>query len=174
MHELVAEADRLRKEIAHISRQAPPAAEVPLRIHSHDIDSGGAPEFHPAFLRYLGNTTVCTCGRPAQCAPNCHYAKDRVLGHLDACEPACLPSTRFRPSDHHGSPTRMKRALRQVRALNPKAYDFLYLVVVLHYTFEQAAVKLNSDNLSRGLPERSHADYAVLWVSGSSMLASSF
>lgn len=172
-HELVAEAKRLSRDIARISQQAPVADEIPLRIHGKETDAGGAPEFHPAFLRYI-DQGVCSCGRAAICAPNCHFLKDRVLGHLRECEPACQADTRFHASKMHNSPTRMKRALRQVRRLNPKAYDFLYLVVALHYTFDQAAAKINSDNVTRGLPERTDAEFAVLWVSGASMLATGF
>ncbi len=173
-HELVAEGQRINRELHYVLRQGSVAAEVPMRLHSRETDAGGAPEFHPAFIRYLGNATVCNCGRPAACAPNCHFARDRVLGHLDACEPACGGDTRFYKSRHKGSPTRLKRALNQVRRLNPKAYDFCYLVLALGFTFEDAADKINSDRLGRGMAEMSHADFAVVWVSGASMVAAAF
>jgi hypothetical protein len=172
--ELVQEGARINKELHYILRQGSVVAEVPLRLHSRETDAGGAPEFHPAFLKYLGNATVCNCGRKAVCAPNCHFNRDRVLGHLDACEPACGGDTRFYRSKHKGSPTRLKRGLNQVRRLNPKAYDFLYLVVALHFSFEDAAERLNADKVRRGQPEMTHAEYAVVWLSASSMLAASF
>lgn len=171
-HELVAEANRLSRDLTRIMTQAPAIEEVPLDIHCRDIDGGGAPEFHHEFVRYVG--PICNCGRAAICAPNCHFMKDKVLGHLDICEPACRDDTRFHASKHRNTPTRMKRALRQVRRLNPKAYDFLYLVVALHYTFEQAAAKINADNVIRGQRELSPAEFAVLWVSGASMLTVGF
>lgn len=174
MHELAVEANRLSEDLWRAMVRAPLAAETPMRLHSRETDAGGAPEFHPAFLRYLGNASVCNCGRAAICAPNCHYARDKVLGHLDACEPACQSNARFRANKHQDSPNRMTRALRQVRKLNPKAYDFVFLIVARHYTFEQAAAKINSDNFARGKPQMSHAQFAVIWVSGASLLSAAF
>lgn len=171
-HELVTEAERLSGDLWRAMVRAPLAGETPMRIHSKDTDAGGAPELHPAFLKYLG--PVCRCGRAAICAPTCHFLKDRVLGHLPECEPACRDDNRFHPSRMQPSPTRMTRALRTVRRLNPKAYDFLFLVVARHYTFEQAAAKINDDNARRGQPELSLAQFAVIWVSGAGLLAASF
>lgn len=173
-HELATEAQRLARDLSFSMRPGEAVDEIPLRLHSREVDAGGAPELHPAFLRYLGNASICTCGRAAVCAPNCHYNRDRVLGHLDGCEPACLPSTRFHASRHKSSPTRMKRALRTIRALNPKAYDFCFLIVARGYSFEQAAAKINESNFQRGLPERSTAEFAVLWVSGAGMLSAAY
>jgi hypothetical protein len=172
-HELVAEAERLNQDLWRAMVQAPLAGEVPTKIHSRDTDAGGGPAFHPAFLRYIDHG-VCTCGRAAICSPNCRFLKDKVLGHLPECEPACRTDTRFHPSKLVKSPTRMSRALRLVRKLNPHAYDFIFLIVARHYTFEQAAAKLNDDNRTRGLPELSDAQYAVLYVSAGAMLAAAF
>lgn len=172
-HPLVIEANRLARELSFSVRPGEAADEVPMKLHSRETDAGGAPELHPAFLRYVDHG-VCTCGRPAQCAPDCRFLKDKILGHLRECEPACLPSTRFFTSRHRNSPTRMNRALRTIRALNPKAYDFLFLIVARGYSFEAAAAKINESNAQRGLPERTPAEFAVLWVSGSSMLSSAF
>lgn len=174
MHELLIEAKRLNYEVSYILQSGSVAEEVPIRLHSRDTDAGGAPELHPAFLRYLGDTSVCTCGRPAQCAPNCHFNRDHVLGHLDACEPACRADDRFHRSTHRVHPNRLKRALRQVRRLNPKAYDLCYMILALHYSFEDATAKLNEDNRTRGQRELSPAEYAVIWVSGASMLSAAY
>src|SRR5690242_17300773 len=121
--ELVAEGHRIARDLGRLVQSQPVASEVPLRLHSRDIDGGGAPEFHPAFLRYIEANAVCTCGRPAQCAPGCHWERDHVLGHLPECQPACAASTHFRASNHRNHPNRMKRALRKLRQWNPKAYD---------------------------------------------------
>lgn len=171
-HELATEGRRLHREVARILEHAPVGMEVPVRIHGRDIDGGGGPAFHPEFLRYI-DQGVCGCGRVAVCAPECRWAKDHILGHLPECQPACTDG-RFHASNHRNSPTRMKRAMRQVRKLNPRAYDFVYLVVALHYPFEVAAAKLNQDNALRGLRQRTLAEYAVLWVSGASLLVASF
>lgn len=173
MHELVAEAAHINVGLSRMMQLAPAVDEAPVRLHSHDVDAGGAPELHPAFIRWLGS--LCTCGRAAICDPNCRFMKDKVLGHLSTCEPACNGGgTRFRASNNRNHPQRMRRALRQVRRLNPKAYDLVYLVVARHYTFEAAIARLNADNEARGLPQRSDAEFGVLWVSGAAMLTSAF
>lgn len=171
-HELVAEGNRLSRAISEHMRQAPVEGEAPMRIHSRDVDNGGAPELHPELVRWIG--VICDCGREAICVAGCWFAKDKALGHLPECEPACRAPNRFRASSHRNHPNRMKRALRQVRKLNPKAYDFVYLVVALHYTFEQAVAKINADEIARGRAPKSDAEFAVLWVSGASMLSVGF
>jgi hypothetical protein len=173
MNELAVEGKRISRELHYVLQQGSVADESPLRLHSRDVDAGGAPEFHPAFLKYI-DSGVCTCGRAAVCAPNCHFLKDRVLGHLRECEPACRPDTRFHRSTHKNHPSRLKRALRQVRRLNPHAYDLCYMIVALHMTFEQAVARLNEDEVARGRENRPDAEYAVLWVSGASLLASAY
>lgn len=150
--------------------QAPLSGEVPTRLHSRDTDAGGGPAFHPAFLRYI-DQGVCRCGRAAICVANCRFLKDKVLGHLPECEPACRDDGRFHASRRQNSPTRMTRALRTLRRLNPKAYDLCFLIVARHYTFEQAIEKLNDSNRTRGLAEMTPAQYAVIWVSGASLLS---
>ena len=177
--ELVAESRRIARDLSHlVSRASLPTEfemEAPIRLHSRDVDDGGlgAPAFHPAFLRYIDQGS-CTCGRPAQCAPGCHWERDHVLGHLAECQPACAASTHFRPSIHRNHPNRLKRAMRKLRQFNPKAYDLAYLIVVLGLSFEQATARLNADELRRGREVRPPRDYAVLWVSAGSMLASIF
>lgn len=168
--ELVAEATRLNRDLGRILRQSTISSEAPMRMTIRDVDAGGAPELSPGLIRWIG--PICSCGRIAQCAVGCRA--QRYDEHLDACEPACRPDGRFHASIHKANPNRLKKALRQVRRLNPKAYDFVYLVVALGYSFDQAAAKINADNLTRGKTEQSHAEFAVLWVSGASMLTAAF
>lgn len=172
--ELVAEGLRLGRQISRLSTQplvVEAAAEVPIRIHSPEFE-GEALAFHREFLRHIG--AICTCGRAAICVAGCWFIKDKALGHLPECEPACRPEDRFRSSVNRNHPNRLKRALRQVRALNPKAYDFVFLIVARHYSFDAAMSKLNDDAVTRGLPERTPGEFAVLWVSGASMLTAAY
>lgn len=169
-HELSLEAARLDRALSRIISQAPPASEAPIRIHAREVDSGGAPELSVGFLHWLG--PICSCGRGPQCAPGCQA--QRPDEHLADCEPACDGGIRFRATTYRNHPNRMKRALRQVRRLNPKAYDLLNLIVVHHYSFEAAGERLNAGYAARGQPERTRAEFAVLWVSGASMLATGF
>lgn len=169
--ELAAESARITKDLGRIMQQTSIVSEAPLRMTIRDIDAGGAPELSPALLKFIGS--VCSCGRPAQCAPGCRA--ERFDEHLSACEPACPTMTgRFRKSDHKSKPDRLKRAMRSVRRLNPKAYDLLYLVLALGWSFESACSKVNATKVSRGEQEHSPADFAILWVSGASMLTSAF
>lgn len=168
--ELVAEGRRIARDLGWIAAQATVDLELPMRIHNRETDSGGAPELHNEFLRWLG--PICTCGRSPVCAPGCKAT--RFDEHLYECEPACRNDLRFHASTRHQSPTRLKRALRQVRRLNPKAYDLVYLVVALHYSFDDATARLNADHASRGQDEMTPAEYAVLWVSGASLLTAAF
>lgn len=170
--ELVAEGARLARDLNWIMQQATVVSEVPIRVHAREVDAGGAPELAPQFVKWLG--AICDCGRPAQCAPGCRFWKDKYLGHLADCDPACRNDQRFHARDGHGRPNGLKRALRQVRKLNPKAYDLVYLIVALHYSWDDAIARLNADHLSRGRNELSEAEYAVLWVSGASLLTAAF
>jgi hypothetical protein len=170
--ELAAEGERIARELSWLMRRQTLAAEVPIRIHSRDTDAGGSPELHHQFTRWIG--AICICGRAAVCASGCRFWKDKGLGHLADCEPACRLDSRFFSPDHKNHPSRLKRALRQVRRLNPKAYDLVYLIVALSYSWDDAMARLNADHLSRGQVELTEAEYAVLWVSGASLLTSSF
>lgn len=167
--DLAGEGQRLAAELNWVMAQATVGGETPMRIHSRDTDNGGYPELHPELLRFLG--PICSCGRPGVCATGCRAT--RYDEHLAECEPPC-GNTRYRDSLRHSSPTRMKRALRQVRRLNPKAYDLVYLVVALHYSWAEATTKLNNDHVSRGRDELTQAEFAVLWVSGASLLTAAF
>ncbi len=174
MNELMAEGLRVNRLVERTLRQATIVEEVPLRLHSRDIDSGGAPEFHPAFMRLL-EQGVCTCGRPAECAPGCRFINDRFLGHLDACQPACpRDDHRFHQSIHKNNPNRLNRTFRQLRRLNPKAYDLVFLIVGRGYSWENATAKLRADDISRGHEPRTDLEFGVLYISGASMLVGSF
>lgn len=168
---LVAESRRVNRDLDRVLSQGSLADEVPLRLHSRETDGGGAPEFHEAFVRWIG--TICHCGRAAQCAPGCRA--ERYDEHTAACEPACpTEGSRFRASDHKSRPQRLKKALRQVRRIDPRAHDLLYIRLVLGYTFHGALEKLNTDNLSRGKSEMTEADFVIASIAAGSLLAASY
>lgn len=168
---LAAEIQRTNRDISRILAQSTLASEAPIRIHSRDTDSGGAPEFHHTFVRWVGS--ICTCGKPAQCAPGCRA--DRPDEHTADCEPACpSDNARFHASDHKSRPNRLKRALRQLRRIDPKAHDAIYMILVLGYSWHDALARLNSDNVSRGNEEYSEADFLALTLSGGSLLTAAY
>jgi hypothetical protein len=168
---LAAEITRTNRDVSRILAQSTLASEVPIRIHSRDTDSGGAPEFHQTFVRWVGS--ICTCGKPAQCAPGCRA--DRPDEHTADCEPACpTENARFHASDHKSRPNRLKRALRQLRRIDPKAHDAIYMLLVLGYSWHETLARLNSDNVSRGKDAMSQADFLVLTIAGGSLLTAAY
>lgn len=168
---LAAESRRVSRDMSRILAQSTLASEVPVRLHSRETDSGGAPEFHPAFTRWLG--AICSCGRGPVCAPGCRAT--RFDEHTSDCEPGCSSdSARFRASDHKNRPGRFKRALRQLRKIDPRAHDAWYLLAVLGYTWHEALAKMNTDNLTRGKPEYSESDFLILTIAGGSLLSSAY
>lgn len=140
------EVKYLQREMGRVLAQSSLAAEAPMRIHCRETDAGGAPEWHPSFMRWIDAER----------------------------ETSPRTSTRFYESDHKMHPQRLKRALRQVRRLAPREYDALYLMIALHYTWHGARTKMNEDNLRRGHPEYSEAEFLILTVAGSSLLLASY
>ena len=139
------EVKRLNREMAMVIRHDPFAPSVPIRIHSRETDAGGAPEWHPAFSKWI-----------------------------DAERDLTKRSDRFYESDKKQHTSRMKRALRQLRRLAPKEHDAMYLMIALGYTWYGALAKMNDDNVARGKPEYTEAEFLVLTVSGSSLLLASY
>lgn len=142
--ELNQELRRLNRDMNRVvgggSLRTSIAAEAPLRIHSRDVDAGGAPEWHPAFERWID-----------------------AEWHEDP-RPA-----RFRESNHRMHPARMKRALRQLRRLDAKAHEAINLMAVHGYSWAAAREKMNEDNLRRGDPPYSEVDFLCLTISGTSL-----
>lgn len=136
----------INREMNRVLAQSTLDDEVPMRIHCRETDAGGAPEWHPTFERWIDAERIDTPRTAAR-----FYEPDRKL-----------------------HPQRLKRALRQVRKLAPREYDVLYLMIALKYTWDDARVKLNEDNLRRGQPEYSEAEFLILAVSGSSLLLASY
>lgn len=100
--ELVKEVARLNRDMGRIigggAIRTTIEAESPIRIHSREIDSGGAPAWHPSFEKWIGAEEET--GRPR----------------------------RFRPTNHQMHPNRMKRALRQLRQIDAKAHEVVGLM----------------------------------------------
>lgn len=136
----------LNREMGRCLAQSSLSDEAPMRIHSRETDAGGAPEWHPQFERWID------------------AERDETP----------RSQTKFYEPDHRQHPQRLKRALRQVRKLAPKEYDALYLMIALKYSWHDARIRLNEDNVRRGKPEYSEAEFMILTVSGSSLLLASY
>lgn len=146
----------LNREMGRVLAQSSLAAEAPTRIHSRETDAGGAPEWHISFERWIAAGEACEI---ETCANRSHRSQ---------------PSSRFHEPDRRLHPQRLKRAMRQLRRLAPREYDALYLMIALGYTWHDARTKMNEDNLNRGNPEYSEAEFLILTVSGSSLLLASY
>ena len=166
---LATEATRINRDMDRILSQSRIDDEVPVRIHSRDTDAGGAPELHPAFVRYIGQ--VCWCGRRAVCDPGCRATRGDE--HLSTCEPPCTPGS-FRTSQHKAHPQRLKRAFRQLRTIAPQEYDACWLIAALGFTWHGAMERINTQNVSRGRAEYSEADFTVLTIAGFSKIVAAF
>lgn len=170
---LEAETKKVNRDLAWMLHQSSLSGEVPLRMTTRELDGGGSPDLSPELVRYIG--AICMCGRPGVCAPGCKADPMVWTEHLPSCERGCpTENARFRKSNHKHSPTRMKRALRQVRRIDPKAHDALYLILALGYKWHDALAKINADNASRNKPGYTEAEFVVLTVAGGSLLAASY
>ena len=102
--------------------------EAPQRIHSRDIDAGGAPAWHPEFARWIdrGNEEG---GKNAQ-------------GRF------------IRASRNPDQRLRTTRAFRKLRRKNVREYEVLYRTVVLQHTLEETAEWLNVRAERNGVVDR--------------------
>lgn len=169
MSALAAELLRLEKGLARITMTSDEWMETPMRIHSRDTDSGGSPEFHPEFTRWLGS--VCNCGRKRECAIGCRAELDGGK-HLSDCDPGC-PHQRMRLSNNRTDRHRLKRAFRQLRAIAPAEFDIVNLLVNRGLSPDQARARINEGREARAQQSYSPAEFIVLTIAGTSKLLSS-
>jgi hypothetical protein len=102
--------------------------EAPVRIHSRDIDKGGAPEWHPAFMRYI----------------------DRgVEEHGIGDNGRRLPPRRN--PDHR---LRTTRAFRKLRKKNAREYEVLYRTSIQRIPVEETIQWLNERAIRNAKSER--------------------
>lgn len=121
------------------------SGEVPDRLHGRDLDDAGNPDFHPAFVSYVG--------------------------YLECAQPDCDSCRQERRKLHNranrDSRSRATKALRKVRRVAPKEYDAVYSVCVLGFSASQTAERFNRNNETKGYPERyTPAGVTVLLLSG--------
>jgi len=136
--------------------------EYPLRVHARDFDSGGAPEWHASFERFLLESGVCFCPEPT---------RDDPRGHRYPCSNV---KARLRNPTNHAHPRRLKRAFRQLRDLNPAAYDVMWLLIGRHMPWVDVCAKINDERERRGQNRHEDHEMTVLYISGAAMLWSAF
>lgn len=140
--------------------------EVPLRLHDRSIDAGGAPEWHPTFVRYLASSGVCFCRDDPEWIAE-HGADYHV------CDKR-LRTDRFRSPNHRMHPHRLKRALRQLRVLSKPAFEVVYPVLARGMTWDACRARIASDRTRRGETPHTDIEWAALIVSGLDLVASSY
>lgn len=164
------------------------SAEAPVRIHGREPDYGndyeqgrplevrertfghgtihrsatdqehdglGGPEFHSDFLRWLTDAGVCMC-------------------EGDHRFPCHTVTARFRFSRNKAHPRRLRRAFRQLRDIDPVAYDVLWLLVARGLPFAAVTIRINDERYRRGQEPYSDADLTVFTISGFSILSAAF
>ena len=167
MTDLAAEAKQINEHLWRMLWKGGDfASEVPLAIHSHDTDAGGAPELHPRLISYLIAGGACFCpefdvdGNPRPHVCDRRFTADRPAG--------------FRESRHQLHPRRLKRALRQLKLIAPLEFNAVYLMVARGRTWHQALAEVNDSRLRRGEDALSEADFVVLTLCGCDKLVECF
>ena len=156
---LAAEVGRLERRVNMIrwDNREGFAASVPLDLHSRDIDGGGAPELHPAFVAYLRDAGVCFCeatwpdGKPRE------HSCDRRFTKAPA---------KVRGSNHRQHPRRLKRAFRQLRLIAPLEFNAVYLILARGRSWWQAMEEINASRLARGEDQFTQQEFAILTIAG--------
>lgn len=111
--------------------------EIPSKIHSRDIDAGGAPEWTSEFRRWIERT------------------EDEVHGQRRRTYAPRNDDARLRTT----------RAFRKLRAKNPREYEVLYRTVVLRHSLPETAIWLTERAIRNDKPERYSAlDAQILLV----------
>jgi hypothetical protein len=167
---LTPEIKRLNGDLTRVLYKDSSAAEVPLRMHDHGTDSGhglGGPPFHPKLVSYLKSAGVCFC-EPQEVAGRMtlrHYCDRRYReSRFDA-------RAKLRPSERHGHPHRLKRALRQLQNLVPyDQYHIVYLMVSRGRDWQQTLTQVNDNRARRGDDPLAVLDFEVMMVAGFDLL----
>lgn len=133
-NEVVENASRWLRELQLTWRE-----ELPLRLHSRDVDEGGAPAFHPSFRSYIERD----CRKPGCHDLHCRHGQDR-------------PNPR----------KRTHKALGKLRRVAPREFDALYLLVAHSMSFRDVSRAMTERSIRLGHPERyDEQDVLVLVVS---------
>lgn len=167
MSVIAAELAHQQQRTNYALRQGAFVAEVPIRIHERELDSGGDLEWHVGFVRYLTSAGVCFC---------------RVLDEewierhgpdFHVCDRRRRPD-RFRAPNYRMHPHRLKRALRQLRGLSKPAFEVVYPVIARGMTWEQCRARIALDRFARGEEPYTDHEWVCLVISGLDLLSSSF
>lgn len=124
-------------------------SEVPMRIHSSDIDPGGAPEFDNDFINWVERP----CNGRAWCSkPTCE-----IVGQHRCHDMKCSHGINRIVDPRH----RTHRAFRRLRRAAPREFDAIYLLCAIGLSFQEVAVQLTDRAVRLDKPER-YSDVSVL------------
>lgn len=102
--------------------------ETPSRIHSREVDQGGAPDWHPEFRRWIDRGAEE--GGLNQSGRRLHAPRN--------------PDQRLRTT----------RAFRKLRNKNPREFEVLYRTVVKQHSIQETTNWLNDRAIRLDKPER--------------------
>jgi hypothetical protein len=162
---LARELGRLDQAARHMLAQSQAWSEVPLRIHDRGADQGhglGSPPFSAAFERYLRAAGACFC-EPIEGGP----------AHRYPCTIGSEP-IRFVASKRKAHPQRLKRALRQLRGIDPHSFDITFLIAARGMTFDQASARINAGRYAAGQEPFSRTDFVVFAINGFALLTEAY
>jgi len=135
-------------------------SEVPERLHSSEIDAGGAPELHSDFVNYIERP----CNGRAWCSkPTCP-----IEGKHRCHDMKCSHGVDRITDPRH----RTQRAFRRLRRAAPREFDVMYLLCARGMHFHEVAAALTERAIRINKPERySEGAVLVLAVSAVDKLA---
>jgi len=134
-------------------------SESPERIHSRETDAGGSPEWHPAFERWLIESGVCFCEPTAE------------RQHFYPCSQV---RAKLKHPTNRAHPRRLKRAFRQLRDIDPTAYDIVWLLVGRHMAWLDVCAKINGERVRRGQEPFEDHEMSIFAISGVALLSAAF
>lgn len=162
---LAVEMRRLSKESVYMlgnHGQHDIESEVPKWLHSHELDEGGGPQWHPLFEVYLMESGVCFCPEPTEEDPRPHrYPCSNVRAKL-------------RQPTNRAHPRRLKRAFRQLRDIDPIAYDIVWLLIGRHMSWLDVCTKINDERIRRGQEPYEDHEMSVFAIGGVSLLSAAY
>jgi hypothetical protein len=164
------EFNRIENATRLMLSQSSFVAEIPIRIHERELDTGGVMEWHHEFEQFLQAAGVCFCelGNPEW---RDHEGKTWLerFGNNHICD-RDERQARFRASRRQANPRRLKSALRHLRRISPAAFDIIFPIIARGQSHYEVITRVNDGRELRGQVPYSPRDYTVHWYAGLDLL----
>lgn len=124
-------------------------SEIPMQLHTREIDAGGAPELDQDFVNWIERP----CNGRSWCSkPTCE-----IVGRHRCHDMKCSHSVNRIVDPRH----RTHRAFRRLRRAAPREFDTVYMLCARALSFQEVAAALTERAIRLGKPER-YSDGSVL------------